>query len=84
MKYSFGAWMFVNGTSSSCFTPGSNDVLSEKDIEGVKTYYPRNEEAVSLLIKEREQAISQLFEATKPSEPGKKVLQQQLESVRSR
>ena len=53
MKYYFPAWMFVRGQESPCWTGTDNNILSARDRENVRQFYPHEIGEIRQLIAQR-------------------------------
>lgn len=60
MKYYFEAWMFKDGTTSSCFSDVENEVLSPQDIAGIKALYPHAPAEIQKLNSIRKELIDRI------------------------
>jgi hypothetical protein len=67
MKYFFGAFMFVLGDNSPCFTPAENLVLSEEDKSGARQAYSTDAGAISSLLLQQKQLSNELLASPKIS-----------------
>jgi hypothetical protein len=61
MKYAFPAWMYVNGTKSSCYSTPNSD-LSPLDRQGLATLYPRRPGDIISRAKQQNSAVSALVQ----------------------
>lgn len=61
MKYFFGAFMFVGGDRSPCYTSSENLSLSDQDKEGARRAYPRDAPAMAAIIAQKKQVLSEIL-----------------------
>jgi hypothetical protein len=61
MKYFFGAFMFVAGDQSPCFTPSENLVISDQDKAGAHEAYSDSPAAVASAITQKKQVFNEIL-----------------------
>jgi hypothetical protein len=61
MKYFFGAFMFVSGDQSPCFTASENLVISAQDKAGAHEAYPDAPDAVASVIARQTQVSNEIL-----------------------
>jgi hypothetical protein len=63
MKYFFPAFMFASAEASPCFTKTDNRVLSDMDLAGARTAYPRDAASIAAINADAIKVLQQVRDA---------------------
>jgi hypothetical protein len=82
MKYFFGAFMFVKGEDSPCYTASENLVISSADKEGAHKAYPESTAEIASALTLKKSLLNQLLAKPAISSDIQSQWQQQLNAIR--
>lgn len=82
MKYVFGAFMFVSGEKSPCYTSSENLALSDQDKDGARKAYPSDAAAVASVASQKRKLLNEILASPQMSAPFQANVRSQLEVLK--